>query len=1024
MQRMQGNPSKSCFNLSVVLLVCGLIGGCSRSFWREQGQEDAYDAVSEKMTDYRWTLPRYGIQPSSNSRFFDPYDPDRPPLPPDDPAAHKYMHWMDGRQGYKGWHEFGQELSVENPDWLSAFGLSNLDGKVVPIDGSGKYPKLDGMSLTDAIELSYIHSRQYQREIEDVYLAALSLTAERFEFGVRYLSGGREPSLDGELVDRGLGAAGPAGNSTSFGLGGNFGIQQLLPSGAQWAVELTNSTLWFFSSGGASSSASNLSFSLVQPLFAGAGRKVVMESLTGSERQLLYSIRDLARYRKQFFTQTVSGNGGFLSLLQQAQVIDNQQFNLSLLNFQIARERAIAVELPSRVTTVLPAMPENVLIPRDLVGKLRYESNSTQLSWRGPMNEAQLQQVIGLVAGLDEDDPSRKMFLEAVERLRKALFLEVREPLDKLPDGFSFPSLLSKDDRMRFDAESRELVWRGPLFNADADEFEGIAARVEEKSPALAKAILRLLEELAPEISSLNLAQLQNQKFSNENRLRSSQRQLNDLYDSFKFQLGLPVDMEVSLDRSLLRPFILIDPELQSIETEIKPFIPKWIRRIDPDSNDIQTYQEAVARLRYLQNRVRNYGFGLLDEDLRDVATIIALNRSGGLPKGMRQIADPQTLNRVNIEVEKDARRLDGIKAASEIQQGLIETLESLAKSDDFDAMLKSFDKPDENGQTDGKISIDELPRLGNAVFQKRSDQNDDGEVDRRELILTLMKSMMLASEDILRVSQSLVVIQVGLRAEKVPLNPLRIPGWDKMPSMEDCVSIGLENRLDLMNQRGRVMDARRQIEVVANRLEAVLDLVADADLNSKDSNPVGFQRGLGSVRAGFRFTAPTDMIAERNAYNRQLVEYQRSRRAFIEAEDSVKLEIRRSYRQLELLRVNIDNDRRAVRLSALEYDQAAEQALRDSRNALSLLNALNRVLNAQNGLIFDWVSFESNRLNIFRDMGIMEIDPRGIWIDDFYQSDQESAGSPTIPPPAPPEGTAIESDDSPQLSRIFQQSR
>lgn len=40
-----------------------------------------------KTRDPRWDLPRVTVDADSRSRFYDPYDLTKPPLPPDDPAA-------------------------------------------------------------------------------------------------------------------------------------------------------------------------------------------------------------------------------------------------------------------------------------------------------------------------------------------------------------------------------------------------------------------------------------------------------------------------------------------------------------------------------------------------------------------------------------------------------------------------------------------------------------------------------------------------------------------------------------------------------------------------------------------------------------------------------------------------------------------------------------------------------------------------------------------------------------------------
>src|SRR5262245_40073300 len=98
----------------VLALACAACAGCSRRYWRKQADDLSYDIMVEKQTDPRWAAPRIALEADPRSRFYDPYDPDFAPLPPDDPAAHQYMHWMyDGRiKGWKHWHEFGDAPTV------------------------------------------------------------------------------------------------------------------------------------------------------------------------------------------------------------------------------------------------------------------------------------------------------------------------------------------------------------------------------------------------------------------------------------------------------------------------------------------------------------------------------------------------------------------------------------------------------------------------------------------------------------------------------------------------------------------------------------------------------------------------------------------------------------------------------------------------------------------------------------------------------------------------------------------------
>jgi len=62
----------------------------------------------------------------------------------------------------------------------------------------------------------------------------------------------------------------------------------------------------------------------------------------------MYFIRlePLARFRKEFFTQTVAGGTGFLELLQQIQVINNERGNIQRLERQVEILRALSSQKP------------------------------------------------------------------------------------------------------------------------------------------------------------------------------------------------------------------------------------------------------------------------------------------------------------------------------------------------------------------------------------------------------------------------------------------------------------------------------------------------------------------------------------------------------------------------------------------------------------------------------------------------------------------------------------------------------
>ncbi len=96
--RDRRSPSSVVETLHAECLLLAAAPGCSRQFWRRQADMDVYDAEAEKLMDSRWALPRVDVTPDPRSRFFDPYDPDKPPLPRMiRTRTSSCTAWMDGK---------------------------------------------------------------------------------------------------------------------------------------------------------------------------------------------------------------------------------------------------------------------------------------------------------------------------------------------------------------------------------------------------------------------------------------------------------------------------------------------------------------------------------------------------------------------------------------------------------------------------------------------------------------------------------------------------------------------------------------------------------------------------------------------------------------------------------------------------------------------------------------------------------------------------------------------------------------
>jgi outer membrane protein TolC len=278
--------------------------------------------VGEKSNDPRWALPGYTIEMDPHSRYYDPCDPDRPPMPPDDPASHRLMHCVDCKKGWPHWHDNGDRVGLENPVWREAL------GQYAELDEEGQAV----LSVNAALRLAYLHSPDYQNQLETVYLSALDVSTERFRFDTQFFGSldtnyvhngylvpsrlrydpaeGRfvlDPAVRGAEQNRltvGRPTAQPAVTRPTLGLTKNFA------TAGELLVGFANSFVWEFTSGNANLASSIANFSLVQPLLRGAGRDVAMEQLTIVERVLLANLRAFERYRQGFYTRVAIGELG------------------------------------------------------------------------------------------------------------------------------------------------------------------------------------------------------------------------------------------------------------------------------------------------------------------------------------------------------------------------------------------------------------------------------------------------------------------------------------------------------------------------------------------------------------------------------------------------------------------------------------------------------------------------------------------------------------------------------------------
>ncbi len=294
MQRKTSQLAAAGVLWGTLVAILFLAPGCSRPHYRRWADSDAYQLINAANRQTETPLPRTTINFNPMSRFYDPYNPDRPPMPPDDPISHRLMHYVANKKGYKHWHKNGDVPSVESPDWQA----------YLPYDENGEVT----VTLDGAMRLGLVNSRDYQLQFEELYLSALDVAFERFRFNLQFFGGNSTFfTSDGRLHSKPTGGA-PFGQASSvLNTSTNMSANKMSATGAQIVTSFANSLIWQFSGPNRHSAISVIDFSLIQPLLRAGGRIQVMERLTVAERTLLANARAMERYQREYFVDIATG---------------------------------------------------------------------------------------------------------------------------------------------------------------------------------------------------------------------------------------------------------------------------------------------------------------------------------------------------------------------------------------------------------------------------------------------------------------------------------------------------------------------------------------------------------------------------------------------------------------------------------------------------------------------------------------------------------------------------------------------
>jgi len=237
-------------------------------------------------------------------------------------------------------------------------------------------------------------------------------------------------------------------------------------------------------------------------------------------------------------------------------------------------------------------------------------------------------------------------------------------------------------------------------------------------------------------------------------------------------------------------------------------------------------------------------------------------------------------------------------------------------------------------------------------------------------------------AEEITRELIELQLLQARARTESIAVQEVDIRA-------DQALEVARRYRRDWMNARASLVDTWRLVQFNADQLQSTLDVFFSGDVQNVTDNPFRLRSSTGRLRVGVQFDAPITRLAERNIYRQAMIEYQQARRNYYNFEDGIARGLRATLRTITTNQINFEIQRFAVLEAArqvmlnifIDQESQVGQTTRVTA-ARDVVQALSDLLNAQNNFMSIWINYEVLRLGLDFNLGTMQLDSEGLWID------------------------------------------
>ena len=502
--------------------------------------------------------------------------------------------------------------------------------------------------------------------------------------------------------------------------------------------------------------------------------------------------------------------------------------------------------------------------------------------------------------------------------------------------------------------------------------------------------------------------------------------------DNYKTQvMGLPADLAVSVDEALVSDFQLIPLEsneivdslldlqrkvgkisqLVELRVQVTELQEDLEEAIAAASFEASVFDEGLSRLNQSLKRL-NPASGKDDEETEDAKELAEPNASEMTSEEVGEALAllRETIQQQLIGFDIEQQPLSLFEAAKS-HMPLVEAMRLDAESqmqrlNEVSAIREKTMSSEEatrfaEDRQRLRVRLDDLTTGENSMQAAQEAIDEIGEELPTQPIQRTLASLTAWVQDYLQIVERLSLIPAQARLEVITVDEVEL-------SPEQAFEIALTHRLDFMNGRAALVDRWRAIEIAANELESNLSITGNWDIGTARNNMLDLRGGTSNLQLGLEFDAPLARLLERNGYRETLIEFQRARRQLIQSRDGLQKGLRALLRTLKQRRLQLEIQRRAVSIALRRVEQTQLSLLTppppiqpgsrpqiNPTTAINLLAAQGSLQTSQNSFLAAWLNYYAARLRLYRELGVMELDAQGQWVENPLSQaiEEESPG-------------------------------